>query len=198
MELDFQFRLRTFGISVNVLAEENGQLYICRKGGSHNRVVNLMLITNGNIKHYLAIKSLSRLLSSRNSKHKAAQHFCMNCLQGYSNKLSIDEHLRYCENNEAVHIEMLCKHPIVEYMDGQYQFKVPFVMYADFELILEPISGPSNNPEMLSTQGVNVHTPSGWCVRSEFAYGMIENPTTLYRGPGCVKKFCEHVIEEAH
>ena len=68
-------------ISVNMLAEENRQVYICRKGGSHNRVVNLMLITDGNLKHYVTINSLSRLLSSRNSKHKKAKHFCMNCLQ---------------------------------------------------------------------------------------------------------------------
>ena len=186
-------------ISVNVLAEENGQIYICRKGAhSHNRVANPMLITDGNIKHYIAIKSLSRLLSSRNNKSKETQHFCMNCLQSYPSELSRDEHSRYCDNNEAVHIEMPRKHPIIKYTDGQYQLQVPFIMYANFKSILEPISRPSNNPEMPSTQGVNIHTPSGWCIRSEFAYGRIENPTTLYRGPECVKKFCEHIIEEAH
>ena len=89
------------------------------------------------------------------------------------------------------------KKPIVEYTDGQYQFKVPFIMYADFELILEPISGPSNNPRLPSTRGVNIHTPSSWCIRSEFAYGIVKNPTTLYRGKDCVKKFCEHVTQEA-
>ena len=89
------------------------------------------------------------------------------------------------------------KCPIVEYTDGQYQLKVPFIIYANFESLLEPISGPSNNPEMPSTQGVNIHTPSGWCVRSEFAYGEVKNPTTLHRGPDCIKKFCKHVIKEA-
>ena len=90
-----------------------------------------MLITSGNIKHYVATKSLSRLLSSRNSKHKEVHHFCMNCLQGYLSELSRDEHSRYCENNEAVCIEMPCKRPIIKYTDGQYQLKVPFIMYAD-------------------------------------------------------------------
>ena len=50
-------------ISVNILAEENKQIYICRKGGNHECTANLMLITEGNRKHYVAIKSLSRLLS---------------------------------------------------------------------------------------------------------------------------------------
>ena len=184
-------------ISVNVLAEENGQIYIRRKGKAYGRVVNLMLITDGNVKHYVAIKSLSRLLCSRNSKHKEVHHFCMNCLQGYPNELSRDEHSRYCKNNEAVRIEVPHKYPIVEYTDGQYQLKVPFIMYADFESILEPISRPSTNPKMPSTRGVNIHTPSGWCFRSEFTYGKVKNPTTLYRGPDYIKKFCEHVIKEA-
>ena len=89
------------------------------------------------------------------------------------------------------------KKPIVEYSDGQYQFKVPFMMYADFESILEPIQGASNNPNVSSTRGVNIHMPSGWCVYSKFAYGKVTNPLTQYRGSDCVEKFCEHIISEA-
>ena len=47
---------------------------------------------------------------------------------------------------------MTTKNPIVKYADGQYQFKVPFVIYADFESILVPVSGAPNNPEMSSTK----------------------------------------------
>ena len=184
-------------ISVNILAEENKQIYMCRKGGNYERIANLMLITEGNRKHYVAIKSLSRLLSSKNNKHNGAQYFCMNCLQGYSNESSRDEHFRYCTNNEAVRIEMPRRKPIVEYSNGQYQYKVPFIMYADFESILEPISGPAPNPQMSSTHGVNIHTPPGWCVRSEFAYGEVKYPLNLYRGKDCISKFCEHIIGEA-
>ena len=89
------------------------------------------------------------------------------------------------------------KKPIVKYSDGQYQFKVPFMMYADFESILEPIQGASNNPNVSSTREVNVHTPSGWCVYSHFSYGHVTKPLTQYRGPDCVRKFCEHIISEA-
>ena len=85
----------------------------------------------------------------------------MNCLQGFKEERSRDKHIGYCRNNEMVRIEMPHKRPIVEYMDGQFQFKVPFIMYADFESILEPIQGASNNPRISSTRGVNLHTPSG-------------------------------------
>ena len=87
--------------------------------------------------------------------------------------------------------------PIVCYSDGQYQFKVSFMMCADFESILEPIQGASNDPNISSTRGVNIHTLSGWCVYSKFSYGDVTNPLTKYRGPDCVKKFCEHIISEA-
>ena len=83
-------------IMVNILASEDKKVYICRKGKEYDRVANLMLITDRNNKHYVAIKSLRRLLSRQNSKHKESQHFCINCLQGFREKKSRDEHLVYC------------------------------------------------------------------------------------------------------
>ena len=88
--------------------------------------------------------------------------------------------------------------PIVEYSGGQFQFKVPFIMYTDFEPILEPIQGPGNNPRISTTRGVNVHVPSGWCICSEFAYRDVKDLLKLYRGKDCIQMFCEHIIGEAH
>ena len=143
------------------------------------------------------IKSLSRLLSSQNTKHKGKEYFCTNCLQGFKEEASRDEHIGYCKNNESVKMEMPRKRPIVEYSDGQFQFKVPLLMYADFESILEPIQDPVNDPMISSTRGVNNHVPSGWCIRSEFAYREVKDPLRLHRGKDCVQKFCNHVIGEA-
>ena len=102
---------------------------------------------------------------------------------------------------------MPTKNPIVKYADGQYQFKVLFVIYADFESILVPVSGTPNNgsrgagapphPEMSSTREINVHQPSGWCMYSKFAYGKVTNPLKQYRGRDCVSKFCETIMAEA-
>ena len=59
----FEFRNQ---ISINLLAIEGKQIYICRKGGNHERIINLMIITENSRKLYVAINSLSRLLSSKN------------------------------------------------------------------------------------------------------------------------------------
>ena len=148
-------------ITINIIPFENKKVYICIKGKEYNRVANLMLITDHNNEHYIAIKSLRRFLSRQNSKHKESQHLCINCLQGFAERKSRDEHYIYCRLTEAVRIEMPNRKPIVEYSDGQYQLKVPFMMYADFESILEPTQGASNNPNVSSTRGVNIHMPSG-------------------------------------
>ena len=99
----FEFRNQ---ISINLLAIEGKQIYICRKGGTYERIINLMLITGNNRKHYVAIKSLSRFLSSQNTKHKGKEYFCMNCFQGFNKESSRDEHLNYCINNESIKVEM--------------------------------------------------------------------------------------------
>ena len=166
-------------ISINILAIEDRQIYICRKGGNYEHLITLMLITENNRKHYVAIKSLSRLLSSQSNKHKGKEYFCTNCLQGFIEESSRNEHVGYCKYNESVRIEMPHKRPIVEYSDGQFQFKVPFIMYADFESILKPIQGPGNNPRILTTKDINIHIPSGWCICSEFAYGEVKDPLAL-------------------
>ena len=95
-------------------------------------------------RHYTVVRSLSRLLRSSNTKHHGKQYFCTNCLQSFTLESSGDEHQVYCEDNETVRVEMPCKGSTVEFYDGQNQFKVPFMMYADFESILMPILIPKN------------------------------------------------------
>ena len=93
-------------ISVNVLAVEGRDIYIHRKGRRMGREVNLLMVSEDGINHYRAIKSLSRLLKSSNTKHTCKQHFCMNCLKGFTQESSRDQHRVYCEDNESVRVEM--------------------------------------------------------------------------------------------
>ena len=183
-------------ISVNVLAVEGRDIH--RKDWQTGREINLLLISEGGIQHYIAIKSSSRLLTRRNTKHMCKRYFCNNCLQGFTQELKRDQHYSYCIDNETVRVEMPQKGSTVEFYDGHNQFKVPFMMYADFEAILEPSQGPSPYSEKSYTKKVNQHIPSGWCAYSKFAYREVENPLKLYRGEDCVEKFCEYIKRELH
>ena len=75
---------------------------------------------------------------------------------------------------------MAPKDKCMKYIDGHKQFRVPFVIYADFESIIDP----SGN-----------HIPSGYCTYTKFAYGKLENPKTLYRGEDCVETFIIDIKE---
>ena len=77
----------------------------------------------------------------------------------------------------------------VEFHNEQNQFKVPYIMYADFEAILKPTDSMESDPEVPYTKEINQHVSSGFCVYSKFAYGDVENPLKLYRGEDCVKMF---------
>ena len=62
---------RKNGIPVNVLGVKGRDIYICRKTKlTKPEGVNLLLITDGENRHYTVVKSLTRLLRSSNSKHK--------------------------------------------------------------------------------------------------------------------------------
>ena len=135
-------------VSVNVLVVEDREIYICRKsnyrleivpGHRSDREINLLPISKGDRWHYTAIKSLSRLLTTSNTKHKCKQYFGTNCLQGFTQESSRDEHYGYCIDNETITVEMPKVNLTIEFYDRQNQFRVPFMMYADFEAILEPI-----------------------------------------------------------
>ena len=94
----------------------------------------------------------------------------------------------------------------LKYHDGQYQFKVPFIMYADFESILKPVDErykdkmnqlkTDRKGKESYTEKINKHIPSGWCVYSKFAYGEIPDPLKACRGKDCVERFIEHIEAE--
>ena len=173
------------------------------------------MIVDGENRHYTAVKSLSRMLSSENSKgRKGAYHFCMNCLIGFRTESERDKHYNYCLSHGEVNVKMPTeKDKWLKFHDGQCQFKVPFMLYADFESILKPMDERykdkmkqlktererkqlETEEEASYTEKLNTHVPSGWCVYSKFAYGDVPNPMTDYRGKDCVEQFVDHVEKE--
>ena len=114
---------------------------------------------------------------------------------------SRDQYQVYCKDNKSVRVEMPKQGSTVEFKDGQNQFRVSFIMYADFESILEPMDpvepGPPN-PNQPYTNEVNQHTPSGWCVYSKFTYRDVDNPLRLYRGKDFIETFCNYIKGEVH
>ena len=75
--------------------------------------------------------------------------------------------------------------------------KVPFVIYADLECLLEKISICINNPNESSTTKINKHTPSGYSIFTSCSFDESRNKLNYYRGKDCMKKFCKDLKEHA-
>ena len=58
----------------------------------------------------------------------------MNCLNGFWTESARDKHYEYCSSNGHVKVNMPTeKERWLKFHDGQYQFKVAFVLYADLK-----------------------------------------------------------------
>ena len=159
------------------------------------------MIVDGEKRHYTTIKSISRRLSKLSGKTRCAYRFCMNCLNGFRKASARDKHYEYCSSNGNVKVNIPTEEKkLLKFHDGQYQFKVPFMLYADFENILKPVDEryrekmntmkAERKCKAPYTEKINTHVPSGWCVHSTFAYGDVSDPLKMYRGKDCVEKNC--------
>ena len=93
----------------------------------------------------------------------------------------------------------------LKFHDGHYQFKVPFMLFADFESILKPVDERYRDKmsTMMTerkgkapyTEKINTHVPSGWCVHSTFASSDASHHLKMYQGKDCVEKFVEYIEE---
>ena len=115
-----------------------------------------------------------------------------------------DKHYEYCSSNGHVKVNMPTEEEKwLKFHDGQYQFKVSFMLYA--EIVLKPVDErykEKMNKMEAKRKGkasyiekINTHVPSGWCVHSTFAYGDAPDPLKMYRGKYCVEKFVEYIEE---
>ena len=77
---------------------------------------------------------------------------------------------------------------IIKYNQGEKSIKLPFVVYADLECLLEKMSTCQNNPKESSTTEINKHTPSGYSLFTHYSFDKT-NKLDYYRGKNCMKKF---------
>ena len=86
---------------------------------------------------------------------------------------------------------------IIKYNHGEKSMKVPFIIYADLECLLEKVSTYINNPNDSSTTKINKLTPSGYSIFTSCSFDESKNKLNYYRGKDCMKKFCKDLKEHA-
>ena len=149
------------------------------------------MISNGENWHYLAVKSLSRLLRGVSSNHDG-DYYCLNCFHSSRTENKLNVHKEICENHEYCNIEMPSpNNNIIKYNQGDKSLELPFIIYADLECLLKKIDTCYNNPDLSSTTKINQHIPSGYSIYTNCSFDKSNNKLSYYRGEDCMKRFCK-------
>ena len=111
-----------------------------------------MLIEEEGVKHYCSVKSISRLLSSQATNGKRKEHFCLRCLNPFWCEEALSKHKEYCDEYEAVKIQLPEKGTMLKFKNHHRSEKVPFIIYADFECYIKPMQSCEPNPESSYTK----------------------------------------------
>ena len=111
--------------------------------------IKLLLISDENKTHYCLIENFSRLVSSQASKHKGKAYVCERCINTFTTENALKEHEKHCTNKDCVHLKMPAPGSTISFNHLERGQRVPFVIYADFESLLKPISRCEPNPKNL-------------------------------------------------
>ena len=186
-------------ININVFGYEDKKpypIYISKE--KHEDHMELLLITKDENKHYVLIKDFNKFMFNQ-TKHKERKHFCMHCLQCFSSERVLKEHKENCiQVNGTQAVKMPDKdNNILKFENFHKQQAMPFVIYADFESILEKVQGCQPNDDKSFTKEYQRHTDCGYGYKLVCCYDdKYTKPVQIYRGEKAVYKFMEKMLEE--
>ena len=128
-------------IALNILYVPHNKKEICIAYESKYKrkrkyQVILLMITDGEKYHYLAVKSLSRLLYGITSNYHG-DFYCLGCLHSFYTDSVLKKHERLSSNHDYCRVDMPEEGKnTLKYYSGEKSLKTPFVLYADFECLL--------------------------------------------------------------
>ena len=190
-------------INVNVFCYEEEQifpLYISKEKFKDH--MELLLITEGTKSHYVLIKDFNKLMYNQ-TKHKERKHFCMYCLQCFSSERILNKHVENCiQLNGTQAVEMPTKNNSILKFDNHHkQQPVPFVIYADFEALLQKVEkgkakGEADSNESY-TEKFQRHVDCSSAYKVVCCYDdKYTKDICSYRGENAVHKFLERMLVE--
>ena len=143
-------------------------------------------------------KSLSKLFRGITGNNNG-DFYCLNCFQSCITENKLKKQKKVCEDHDYYEVEMPENdNKILKYNNGEKPMKVPFIIYADLESLLEKMNTcHNNNPEKSSTTKISKYTPSGYSLFTHSSFDTTKNKLDYYRGKNCMKNFCLDLREHA-
>ena len=154
-------------VNINVFGynEKDGVFPIYISNSTHDRVVDLLLITDGKQKQYYCIKNFNKLMAKRTEKSHDSMHYCKRYLQGYRTEKLLNKHKEYCMQHGAKKIELPKPGSKVKFQNYNRSLRVPFAVYADFESLVKQIDTVQPDPRGSYTNSYQKHILSSFCYK---------------------------------
>ena len=87
-----------------------------------------MITDNDKNWHYLAVKSISKLLNGITSNHNG-DFYCLNCFHSYTTKEKLKKHEKICKDHDFCYPKMPDEdNKFLKYNPGEKSLKVPFII----------------------------------------------------------------------
>ncbi|XP_075158156.1 uncharacterized protein LOC142231433 [Haematobia irritans] len=176
------------GVSINVYGYNRkddtviGPYHISQNVVPNGVHINLLLLESGGKAHYIWIKDMSRLLSSQLTKNCKKLKICDRCLQYTSNSEKWSNHLKECSN--IVTTVPDAGNNFIRFKNISKTMDVPFVVYADFECILEKDSLGST---------INKHKPCAFSFYIKCSVDSSLDRFKIYTGEDAGEKFVKYL-----
>ena len=87
----------------------------------------------------------------------------MNCMLGFNSEELLSKHQLCYFTHKSARIELPVEGVKIQFSNYNRSMRVPFVVYADFESFIKPISTCSSNQDKSYTNKYQKHTPSSFC-----------------------------------
>ncbi|KAK4871823.1 hypothetical protein RN001_015947 [Aquatica leii] len=144
---------------------------------------------------------MSRLLNSQLNKNTHAKYFCDGCLLYFHSRFNLNKHQQHDCNHIYTKLPTtnlikdktgnLRPENILKFENYGKKLTVPFVVYADFECILQPISFNEPNPQESFTVKTFKHNPYSFAYFIKCSFDDSLSKFYTYRGPDCAQIFIE-------
>ena len=149
--------------------------------------VSLLLFEKDGESHYCLIRNVDRMLSSQ-TKHNGKRLHCSYCFHGFGTEKLLNNHREYCQK----HGYQVVMYPGPEEQEMKFtqvgkMLRVPFVIYADFECILERTGEDGK---------INSHKPCGYSYLVVSDDENYQPEIVTYSDENVLEHFFESILSE--
>ena len=163
-------------IDISVFGYKNKVKYLIyvSKKCCEDKHVDLLLIGEGEKKHYVFIKDFNKFMYDH-TLHHGKKYFCRYCLQAFKTAEKLKCHIKDCfKINDKQIIKIPKKGEYIKFKNFGRKIKPTFMIYADFESILVPQDNGKQNPNESYTNKYHKHVACSYgyklvCVDDKFS-----------------------------